>query len=182
MSYFTERKFTLKISAKISLALSTAILAVAATTLAAAQTSTSNLSVTANINNNCAITTTPVAFGVYDPIVGNLTSDLTATGAVLVTCTIGDNTVITLGEGLNKLGGSTPAVPLRQAANSGNKLNYFLYQDSAHTTAWGNTSPVGVSITGSGIQQSLPVYGTIVHGQNMPAGSYTDTVVATVTF
>jgi spore coat protein U-like protein len=172
----------MKAFAKISLVLATAILTVAASSSASAQTSTSNLSVTANINNNCAISSTPVAFGNYDPIVGNLTSDLTATGTVLVTCTIGDNTVITLGEGLNKLGGSTPAVPLRQAANSGNKLNYFLYQESSHTTGWGNTGAAGISITGSGIQQSIPVYGVIGHGQNMPAGSYTDTVVVTVSF
>jgi spore coat protein U-like protein len=172
----------MKVFAKISLVLATAILTAAASSSAFAQTSTSNLSVTANITNNCAISSTPVAFGVYDPIVANVTSDLTANGTVLVTCTIGDNTVITLGEGLNKLGGSTPAVPLRQAANSGNKLSYFLYQDSAHTTAWGNTGPVGVSITGSGIQQTVPVHGVITHGQNMPSGSYTDTVVVTVSF
>ncbi|MFM6073490.1 MAG: spore coat protein U domain-containing protein, partial [Dolichospermum sp.] len=40
----------------------------------------------------------------------------------------------------------------------------------------------GVSHTGTGNASNITVYGRIGRGQNVPAGSYTDTVVATVTF
>jgi spore coat protein U-like protein len=61
-------------------------------------------------------------------------------------------------------------------------LTYELYQNSAHSTVWGNTSGTGVANTGNGTQQSITVYGTVDAGQNVPAGSYSDTVVATVSF
>jgi spore coat protein U-like protein len=59
-------------------------------------------------------------------------------------------------------------------------LDYQLYTDSEHTTVWDNTT--GQSVTGTGASSPTPVYGVITKGQNVPAGSYTDTVVATITF
>jgi spore coat protein U-like protein len=61
-------------------------------------------------------------------------------------------------------------------------LSYALYSDTNRTAVWGNTSGTGVASTGTGAAVSLPVYGAVSSGQNVPAGSYTDTVVATVTF
>jgi spore coat protein U-like protein len=46
---------------------------------ALAQTATANLSVTATVTKNCSITTTPVAFGSYDPVVTNATTPLDGT-------------------------------------------------------------------------------------------------------
>jgi spore coat protein U-like protein len=64
--------------------------------------------------------------------------------------------------------------------NGPSVLSYFLYTDSARTNPWGST---GVGITGTG-STSLPiqVYGQIPGGQNAAAGSYADTVTATITF
>jgi spore coat protein U-like protein len=61
-------------------------------------------------------------------------------------------------------------------------LSYFLYQDSGHSTVWGNTAGTGKDDTGDGTAKALTVYGVIPKNQNLPASSYTDTVVATVTF
>lgn len=61
-------------------------------------------------------------------------------------------------------------------------LSYALYQDTGRTTVWGNTGGTGVANTGTGTQNALTVYGAVAAGQAVPAGSYSDTVVATVTF
>jgi spore coat protein U-like protein len=66
--------------------------------------------------------------------------------------------------------------------NGGNYLSYSLYQDSNHTTVWGDTAGTGVSHTGTGTATNITVYGRVAGAQNVPAATYNDTVVATVTF
>lgn len=152
-------------------------------TEASAGTATSNLSVSASVSANCTISTSAVAFGAYDPVSANAATPLDGTGGVTVTCTQGASTTITLGQGSTPKAGSTDAVPLRQMGDGGaNRLEYFLHQDAAHTTAWGNTAGTGVAHTGTGTATSITVHGRVSAGQNVPSGSYADTVVATVTF
>lgn len=147
-----------------------------------AGTATSNLSVTATIANNCTISTTTLAFGTYDPIVNHKASNLDGTGGVAVTCTNGASVAITLGQGANADVGSTDAAPLRRMISGGNYLSYSLFSDDQRTVIWGNTSETDVTDTGTGLESSHVVYGRIAQNQNVPAGSYSDTVVATVTF
>lgn len=148
-----------------------------------AATATSNLSVTASVAANCTISTTAVAFGAYDPIGTNAASPLNGTGSVSVTCTNGASTTVTLGQGSNANTGSTAAAPLRRLKDSGtNFLSYALYSDTGRTTTWGDTAGTGVPHTGTGTLTALTVYGQIPAGQNVPATSYSDTVVATITF
>jgi len=148
-----------------------------------ATTATATLSVTATVSANCTIATAPLAFGGYDPIGANAAAPLDGTGTVTVTCTSGSAATITLGQGANAAGGSTDAIPLRRMTDgSSHFLSYFLYQDSGRSTVWGNTGGTGGSATGTGAADSHTVYGRISAGQNVPAGSYSDTVVATVTF
>lgn len=155
----------------------------AASSASHAGTATSSLSVTATVSANCTISTTPVAFGAYDPIVTNATNPLNGTGTVTVTCTNGSAATIALGQGSNAAGGSTDAAPLRQMKDAGTDLlAYSLYQDTGRTTIWGNTVATSASDTGNGTAQAITVYGSVAAGQNVPAGSYSDTVVATVTF
>jgi spore coat protein U-like protein len=155
----------------------------AASSATHAGTATSSLSVTATVSANCTITTAPVAFGAYDPIVADATNPLDGTGTVTVTCTNGSDATITLDQGTNAAGGSTDVAPLRQMKDSGaDVLAYTLYQDSGRTTVWGNTAGTGVPETGTGAAQDVTVYGSVAAGQNVPAASYSDTVVATVTF
>lgn len=150
---------------------------------AIAGTASSNLAVSATVSNNCTISTTAVAFGTYDPIVANKTTAATATGAVDTTCTTGDSTTITLGQGSNPASSSTAAAPVRRMLNgTTNYLNYNLYTSSGLTTVWGNTSATGVAVTGTGAPVTTNVYGSVPAGQNVPAGGYSDTVLATVTF
>jgi spore coat protein U domain-containing protein, fimbrial subunit CupE1/2/3/6 len=159
------------------------LLSVGTATTTDAATNTANLSVTASVTANCTIATTPVAFGAYDPITTNASTALNGSGSVSITCTSGASATVTLGQGSNANAGSTDTAPLRRMSDGGtNFLSYSLYQDTGRTTAWGNTGPTGVASTGTGAVASLTVYGAVSGGQNVPAGSYTDTVVATVTF
>lgn len=147
-----------------------------------AGTATANLSVTATVSASCSISTTPLAFGAYDPVGAHAATPLDATGGVVVTCTNGASTTVTLGQGSNANSGSSDAAPLRRMVSGGNFLSYALYQNAGHTTIWGNTAGTGVGHTGSGTQTTVPVYGRVAAGQNVASGSYADTVVATVTF
>ena len=159
------------------------LLSLAAATSTDAATNTANLSVTASVTANCSISTAPVAFGAYDPVSTNATAALNGTGTVNVTCTSGASTTVTLGQGLNAGSGSSDTAPARRLTDgSSHFLTYSLYSDTGRTTVWGNTAGTGAASTGTGSQVALTVYGAVDAGQNVPTGSYSDTVVATVTF
>ncbi len=154
-----------------------------ATSSAYAASSTANLSVTATVSANCTISTSALGFGSYDPVSANASTALNGTGTVTVTCTNGTSGTITLGQGSNPATGSTDAAPLRRMKDSGTDfLSYSLFSDSSRTTVWGNTSGTGVGHSGTGSATGVTVYGQVSGGQNVPAASYSDTVVATVTF
>lgn len=148
----------------------------------AAGTVTANLAVSASVSATCSISTTPLAFGAYDPVGANSAAPLDGSGSVVVTCTNGAPTTVTLGQGAHANTGSSDAVPLRRMASGGAFLSYALYSDAARSAVWGNTAGTGVAHTGSGTATSVSVYGRVAAGQNVGSGSYTDTVVATVTF
>ncbi len=142
-----------------------------------------NLTCSASVSANCTISTSAVSFGSYDPVSANASSALTATGGVSVTCTTGASPVVTLAQGSNPGTGSHDGTPLRQMSDgAGDNLAYNLYQDSGHSTVWGNTSGTGQAATADGTSHTLTVYGSIAGGQNVPIGTYSDTVVATVSF
>jgi spore coat protein U-like protein len=177
-------KDTIMIFRRILSPLGAATIAMALVSAAAhAGSASQNLGVTASVADNCVLSTSAVAFGGYDPVSANASSDLTGTGSVSVTCTTGASAKITLGQGLNADTGSTDSAPARRLTDDGtNYLTYQLYSDSARTTVWGNDTGSGVSHTGTGTAATLTVYGAITQGQNVPKGSYADTVVATVSF
>lgn len=153
---------------------------VAACGSASAGSSTNNLSVSATVLDACLIITTPLAFGNYSSSSATVTK---GTGTVAVTCTLGTTGTVTLGQGANAATGSTDTVPLRQMAAGSGRLGYFLYQDNARSTVWGNTSATGVAQAGTGLLgTAITVYGSIPISQNVPVGIYLDTVIATVSF
>jgi len=152
----------------------------------ASSTATSNMSVTASIANNCTISASPLAFGAYDPIGANASTALTTTTSIAVNCTNGDSTTVTLGQGNHAAGDSTDASPDRRMLATVNLTSYYLSYTLIQpddSTPWGNTSGTGVGYSGTGTAGSLTVNGSVPANQNgLPAGSYSDTVVATITF
>ena len=147
-------------------------------TAAQAATATANLSVSATVINNCVINTSAVAFGNYDPVGTNAAADLNATGTVTISCTKGSTATIGLGLGSNASGAVR-----RMTDGSGNFLTYELYQEVGHSTVWntgaGLLSPAAAP---SKAARNFTVYGAVTSNQDITAGSYTDTVVATVNF
>lgn len=150
---------------------------------AMAGTATSNLTVSSSVPNNCTISTASIDFGNYDPVGANASTNASGTGTVTVTCTSGASANIKLSQGSNADPASTDAIPMRRLKDAGtNRLSYGLYKDNIHTQIWGNTAGTGVSHTGTGSAQAMTVFGLISAGQNVPAGSYSDTVVAEISF
>lgn len=161
--------------------LSTLALSIAFSGTAIAATATSNLEVSATVTNNCTISAGALAFGSYGISHVNGT-DLDASATISMQCTSGASTVITLGQGLHADTGSTDSTPLRRLQSGSNYLSYTLYSASDHSTIWGNDAGSGLAYTGVGSSSNVTVYGRVAGSQNVPAGSYADTVVATVTF
>ncbi|WP_449428596.1 Csu type fimbrial protein [Rhodanobacter umsongensis] len=162
-----------------------AVLVAAMTTqsgVAFAGSATSTLPVSATVAASCTIdASSGIAFGMYDPIVANSSTALAGSGTINTTCTNGSDATVTLGQGANAGSGSTDASPLRRMlSGTTNYLSYNLYTDAAFTTVWNNTT--GTTVTGTGAQVSTTVYGQVTAAQNVAAGSYADTVIATVTF
>lgn len=144
-----------------------------------AGTASTNFQVTINITNACdaaSLTAGNVDFGTHT----FLDSNITASSNLTVKCTTGAPYQIALNAGAN------PATPgdttTRRMINGTNYVPYNLYSDAAYSASWGDTSTTGqLSETGTGVTQTFPIYGKASPG-NVPAGTYTDTVQATVTY
>lgn len=147
-----------------------------------AGSATSNLSVSATVAANCTISTGAVSFGTYDTLASG---NLDATGSVAVACTKGTAPTITLGNGANYSGG-------RRLSDGSEFITYELYHPSsttpgaacAYTQSWGTAGGAIFTATSapSKASRTYNVCGRATLGQDVGAGSYTDTVVATVNF
>lgn len=143
--------------------------------IAHAGSSSSNMTVSATVVPSCTISAGALAFGNYDPIVANASTDLDATATLSVACSSGANTNIVAASGANVSGGQ------RRMKSGSNFLNYNLFSDSAHAIAWPISAP-GVTYVGIGGADTLTVYGRVPAAQSQPVGSYTDTVLVTINF
>ncbi|CAE6824875.1 MULTISPECIES: Csu type fimbrial protein [Paraburkholderia] len=130
----------------------------------------------ATVVNNCLISATNVAF----TSTGVLSSALNASGAITARCTNGDAYQIALSSGLS---GSVAARQM-QRTGGGGAVNYQLYTDAAHTSAWGDGT-AGTTMatgTGSGNAVSITVYGRVPAQTTPMPGNYSDTITATISF
>lgn len=154
-------------------------LVMAAGAASAASPATTTLNVSANVASNCLVTAAPLAFADYD---GSSTVDGQAN--LSVRCSNGTLYTISLGDGANG------TIAQRLLSDGTNDLEYNLYTSAARTTVWGETAGTDtVAGTGQGMSSTKAnthtVYGTItnsVANQDVPTGSYTDTVAVTVTY
>jgi spore coat protein U-like protein len=163
--------------------LATPLFGIAAAILLAAShalagSATTSLSVNATVTNNCTISSSPLAFGAYDPVVAQASTALDGTGGVTITCTKGAAATIGLDLGSNASGSA------RRMASGSERLAYELYQESGRSTVWGNSGAALFTppAAPSKAPRTFTVYGRIAAGQDVAAGNYSDTVVATVNF
>ena len=144
-----------------------------------ADSATATIAVSATVRRNCTITTTPLAFGTYDPVVANATAPLDATATVTIACTMGTPATIGLDDGSNVV-----ASQRRLTNGSSAYMNYQMFLDSTHATVWGSESAnqLDAGTAPSKEPRAFPVYGRIPSGQDVPIGLFSDAVVATVNF
>jgi len=133
---------------------------------------------------SCTITSTAINFtgaGNYDPLSSTARAGTGTLGFVCTTGVLstGDNFTISLSTG-------SGTYATRTLKNGSNTLTYNLYTTVAHTTVWGNGTAGTATVTTHYAQGSstvnVIVYGLIPALQNVVAGSYTDSIIATVTF
>ncbi|NOT41213.1 MAG: spore coat U domain-containing protein [Alphaproteobacteria bacterium] len=169
------RGFSQYKSRLLGVACATAMLATPAIGIAA--TATTTFQVTATVLSVCTVSATNLAFGNYDASSGT-PNDASST----VTTTCSNTTPYTVA--LNAGTGSGATVALRRMTNGANTLSYTMYTTAGRTTVWGDgtLSTVTQAGTGNGSGQALTVFGRVPTGQYVTAGSYTDTVTATVTY
>jgi spore coat protein U-like protein len=144
-------------------------------TIGTSHATTAPFTVTATNATICTVSVANLNFG----STGVLRTALNATGSITVTCTNAAPYTVALDGGMS--GASNPAQ--RKMAQAAEQITYGLYQDSGRAVPWGDS--VGVSTkagTGSGLAQTLTVYGR-VPAQNTPTpGTYSDTVVMTISY
>jgi spore coat protein U-like protein len=131
--------------------------------------------VTATDVTNCSVSATVVNFG----SAGVLQAAVNASGTLTATCT----STAPYNIGLNAGTATGATVTTRKMTSGGATIKYSLYSNSARTTNWGNTVGTDtVSGTGSGLAQSYTVYGQVPIQTTPAPATYTDTIVATVTY
>jgi len=150
-------------------------------------TQTANLGVQIIIQNACTIAVTdPIDFGTQNEVNTTAWEDA---GNVRVTCTAVAPITVTLDAGLNPVGGATDFAN-RQMALGANRILYTI-----RTAPAGGGTVIGDGVssgsayafsgnsTGNSAIQDIAVYGITASGQGAKAaGTYNDTVVATVTY
>jgi spore coat protein U-like protein len=144
---------------------------------AQAATTTTTFPVTATVLKACVVSANPLPFGNYDP---TATTPVDATTTLSVLCTVGTSFTV----GLNAGTASGATVTTRRMTNGANTLGYALYQEAARTNNWGNTpgTDTPLATTAPILPTTLTVYGRLPASQNVPAGSYTDTITVTVNY
>ena len=154
-------------------------LAVAWPAVGLADSATAAIAVSATVRRNCTISTTPLAFGSYDPVVGNASTPLDGTATVTIACTMGTPASIGL-----DIGANAAATQRRLTNGSAAYLNYQIFLDSGYSTVWGTdtTNQLDAGTAPSKTPRAFPVYGRIPAAQDVPIGPFSDAVVATVNF
>lgn len=127
---------------------------------------------------NCSMSTTSIVFGTYNVF---SPAPVDSTGSVTYRCN--GNTpgvLVTISKGQ-----SATFLP-RQLGKGTERLGYNLFLDAARTSVWGDftggTSAYIDSDPDKKQDITVPVYGRIPPGQDISAGSYTDSVTVVMNF
>lgn len=130
----------------------------------------------------CDVTATGLNFPTYN--IFN-SSSTTATGTIVVTCTIPpQNPAAALSVTISLSPGSSMNFSQRKMTNaSGDNLYYNLYTDPSYVTVFGDGNGSSRTLTGF-VDKSMPwnlsYFARIPPNQDAVAGSYTDTITVTI--
>jgi spore coat protein U-like protein len=154
------------------------LLALAGSAHAASKTTT--FTVSATVAANCLVSASNLNFGSFDG-----TADVTATSDIDVRCTTGSPYTLKLDAGNGTFGQRL------LSAGGSETLQYNLFSDAALTAVWGDgtasTSTVSGFGNGLGVSKQIThtVYGEVpasASNQDVPEGTYTDTITVTVEY
>ncbi|MBT5000514.1 MAG: spore coat U domain-containing protein [Tateyamaria sp.] len=122
----------------------------------------------------CIINITSVNFGSYDLF---SSAALKSTGNIYMNCPIGVEYTIGLSAG-------SGTFEQREMSSGTHTLNYNLYTAANREFVWYDNTTSGATVSGSGTGSSVNhvAYGRIPPHQNVPAGSYSDTITVVITF
>ena len=147
--------------------------------VAAQGQSSANMQVSANVIRKCVMFTNPLNFGSYDPVQANAVAALDGQATIRVSCTKGTAVNIGVDDGTNAQGLSR-----RMSGGGTNVLEYELYKDANRTQRWG--ADAGERYDGGVAPSRDPrdfiVYGRVPGAQDVPEGSFQDTILVTVQF
>lgn len=131
---------------------------------------------TANVPDRCELgIASDLDFG---NVPGLIASNRDQSSSISLTCTRRTPWQLGLNDGLHANG-----TQRRMRSGSGQFVRYELYRNAARSQRWGRTLNLDTELgTGSGTAQSITVYGRVPAPQSVPAGSYSDTIVVTVTY
>jgi spore coat protein U-like protein len=147
--------------------LALAAVAIAGRTTLAQETAT--LSVSAQVAETCTLIGGSLDFGSY-------TGDAKeGEGSFSYECTSGANISLSLGSGSHSEGNG-----IRGMLSDGNLLQYRLFSDAGRQNVWGENGDAFLTQAQSSTQQTVPVYGLIDGGQDVPPGAYSDTALITL--
>lgn len=130
---------------------------------------------------SCTIGLTSVSFGNYDRLSSSPTDTV---GNLKVECVSSDpeNSTFTVAFSAGSSGNSNARAMVKGAY----KIYYNLYTDAVRTVIWGDGSGSGQTIISvfppSRGAKNFSIYGRIPALQNVPAGTYRDTITVTVTY
>lgn len=128
------------------------------------------------IGAQCSITSVPtLSFPSYD--VFDLAATTTSQNAK-INCN-GNLASMTVGIGKSATSGTIAG---RQLAFGAARLNYNIYKNSGYSNLWGDgtAGTTALVVNNPTRDTSVPIYGKIDPGQDVPVGDYSDTVVLSV--
>lgn len=147
-----------------------------APTCPTASLSTFTFGVTGTVVSSCLVTATNMTF----PNTSIFNANVDATSTVGVTCTNTTPYYVRLSGGNS---GATDPTQRKMSLGGVSTITYGLYRDALRTLGWGSTDGVNTSNgTGTASAISHTVHGRIPPQTSPAPGTYTDTIVVTVSF
>lgn len=142
----------------------------------------------ASVSSSCKFTTlNDIDFGNYDIAGAQQTQDLHAESTMSIQCTQGSNFSVYVSGGYNHRPFSPDGAPDRRMKSGTNYLSYQVYINPERTTIW-TTNTHGLDRFWHGTSassldpMSKTMYMTLMAGQDVPSGTYVDTMTVHLLF
>ncbi len=129
---------------------------------------------TATVLKSCNVSASNLDFGA----VGDLNTIVDGQSALSLQCSMGTGYTVSLNGGLS--GAADPMA--RKMVMGSQSITYGLYQNAARSMAWGTQSSATLAGTGTSSNQTIPVYGRVPLQPTPAVGTYSDTIVVSVTY